>query len=474
MKLISIELDNNSSKSLYIQIYEHIREGILNGDIGSGEKLPSVRTMADMLDVSITTVRTAYDQLVVEGYLDNRPQSGFYVQGGAVAPGSGREENARTALGEHLREGGGHQYSDIETFDFVKWKKCMSAVLNETPELLLEVGDRQGEPELREEIARYLYGSRGVICTPDQIVISAGTQQLTVHLSRILKAMDITYVCTEDPGYVPVRNIFRDQGFGMSHIPVAEEGIEIERLPSNIRTAVYISPQNQFPTGTVMPVGRRHEILRWAEANDSIIIEDDYDSEFRYQSKPVPALQGMDNGRRVVYLGSFTSTLFPAVRISYMVLPPEMLRIFLRFRDEYDQTCSKTEQLTLARFMHEGYYQINLRRIRKLYSKKLREMISAISRYGAKDGMMNALSANSGMNVILRIRARDDMTDVLRDAAAAMGNRIYSLRELNEDGYIFLNLYYNQIPLGDIDDAVRRMSEEFRRLLDAPHKVQKA
>lgn len=480
-----MELDSNSSKSLYIQIYENLRGGISTGEIVAGEKLPSVRSMAEMLGVSITTVRAAYDQLTVEGYLICRPQSGFYVSEGAMPLSVNRDDGGRSSGSEADSEGkSGVTFCDPETFDFVKWKKCMASVLNESPERLLSIGDRQGEKELREEIASYLYSSRGVICSPEEIVISAGTQQLMDHLSRILKIMDIRHVCTEDPGYMPVRSIFREHGFGMSHIPVADDGIVIEKLPINIRTAVYISPQNQFPTGAVMPIGRRHEILNWARTNDSIIIEDDYDSELRYQGQPVPALQGLDNGCRVVYLGSFTSTLFPAVRISYMVLPRDMAEIYRGFKTGYDQTCSKTEQLTLALFMQRGSYQINLRKIRNLYSRKLRELMKAVRMYGS-DGFMTVREAASGMNIILSIdthpgsgtdrsgaepgpdTATDDITDKLIGAAERLGHRIYALPELGKDGVINLNFYYNQIPIDEMNDAVRELSDVFRRIIEA-------
>ena len=335
--MVSVEIDYNSGRSLYVQLYDYLKREITEGRIETGERLPSLRAMADEAGVSVTTVKMAYEQLMVEGYLISKPQSGYYAAQGAVIKDPQKRPKDHGV--EKKARSGGHDGSeqrqksstpafsyDPESFDFVKWKKCMAAVLNETPEQLLSEGDRQGEPVLREEIARYLYKSRGVICTGDQVVISAGTQQLMNHLARILKMMDIVHVSFEDPGYMPVRNIIRDWGFSMSCIPVEDDGIVIERLPVNIRTAVYICPQNQFPTGALMPISRRREILDWAEANDSIIIEDDYNSELRYTGMPIPALQGIDHGSRVVYLGSFTSTLFPAIRISYMVLPEGLVK----------------------------------------------------------------------------------------------------------------------------------------------------
>ena len=481
--MFSVEFDSTSSKSLYVQIYEYIRKGLTDGRIAAGDRLPSIRNMAKILGVSITTVRMAYDQLMVEGYLESKPQSGFYVRQGSAGDHSPnisfRSENPdQPVTVMQVSEQRGSMLYDPESFDFVKWKKCMASVLNDTPELLLLEGDRQGEPALRSEIAAYLYKSRGVICEPDQVVVSAGTQQLVNHIARILKAVGINYVCTEDPGYMPVRNTFRDWGFGLSSIPVRKDGIEIEKLPVNIRTAVYVSPQNQFPTGAVMPIGRRHQILNWAESNDSIIIEDDYDSELRYFGMPVPALQGLDGGRRVVYIGSFSSTLFPAVRISYMVLPRDMAVIYEEMKMNYDQTCSKTEQLTLALFMQRGYYSTNLKKIRNLYSHKLKETLDAISKYGGEDGFITAENSQSGINLILRVACpvlsetedeeevrglRAQIADALVSSAAELGIRVRNIDQLDQDGCIYLILYYNQIPLDKIEQTVRNMTENFRK-----------
>ena len=484
--MISVEIDHNSGKSLYVQLYEYLKSEITEGRIETGERLPSLRSMADAAGMSVTTVKMAYEQLMVEGYLVSKPQSGYYAAQGAVIKEmhkGPKDHGAEKHAGAYAQGRDAEKQKDDtlpvsydpESFDFVKWKKCMSAVLNETPELLLSEGDRQGEPALREEIARYLYKSRGVICTQEQVVISAGTQQLMNHLARILKMMDIVHVSVEDPGYMPVRSILRDWGFSMSCIPVEDDGIVIERLPVNIRTAAYICPQNQFPTGALMPISRRREILDWAEANDSIIIEDDYNSELRYTGMPVPALQGIDHGSRVVYLGSFTSTLFPAIRISYMVLPERMVKLYEKIRNNYDQTCSKTEQLTLAEFMKRGFFHTNLRRVRKLYSVKL-----AIREYGSEGSFLTAENTQSGINIIFRLNThtkvitkgqngddrileiRREMADRLVQTAAEAGIKVRDIDQLDHDGQMYMVFYYNQIPLGQIRTAVRAMIEGFK------------
>ena len=374
--------------------------------------------------------------------------------------------------------------TDAASFDFDMWGKCLNEVLKETPDLLLTEGDRQGEAALREEVAGYLFRSRGVVCTRDQVVISAGTQQLVNHLARILRLMDIEHVCTENPGYTPVRNIFRDWGFAISNIPVRENGIAIEKLPTNIRTAAYVCPQNQFPTGADMPIDHRYLLLDWAEANNSLVIEDDFNSALRSGDESIPALQGLDKGRRVVYIGTFTPTLFPAVRISYMVLPDPMVKLFDTIKMKYDQTCSKTEQLTLARFMKEGHFQRNLDQVSQLYARKRAEVLQAIEHFGSAPGgsgsFMRAEDTQAGANIILKIdthartitegssgsartdEIRQEMTDRMIRSAHSLGIRVRGIHQLSHDGQIYLIFNYHQIPLDDIRNAVKDLVREFK------------
>ena len=373
--------------------------------------------------------------------------------------------------------------TDPASFDFEKWETCMREVLDKTPTLLLTEGDRQGEPALRSEIAQYLYQSRGVVCSQEQVVISAGTQQLVNHLARILKLMGIEHVCTEDPGYTPVRDIFRDWGLAISNIPVKDDGVEIEKLPTNIRTVAYVCPQNQFPTGAFMPLERRQLLLQWAQSNDSLIIEDDFNRELSSSGMQVPALQGLDDGQRVIYLGTFSPTLFPAVRISYMVLPESMAKLFDTFKMKYDQTCSKTEQLTLARFMHEGFYQENLKRVKDLYAQKLQEALAAIKEFGEAGNFMTAENTQSGTNIILKIDthartisegatggARTDelyreMTERMIESAANLGIKVRGISQLNHDGQIYLIFNYDQIPMEEIRESVQDTIQSFKSVV---------
>ena len=479
MKPIYLNQDNNPERFLYLQLYDTIKERILRGEMTTGEKLPSLRSLAADLEISLTTAELAYNQLLVEGYISSKPKSGYFVaQIAPVASGAG----SRSGKTETPARGGGGGAKKVNTanaeaydirdftfevspyrtdpscFDFVKWKKCAAKVFNEYSDLLLYESDPQGEAALRFEISKYLYHSRGVTTSPDRIVIGAGTQQITSHLCRILRKMGIHLVALEAPGYLPVQSMFRDGGFTISHIPVAKDGIEIDKLPANISSAVYVSPSNQFPTGAVMPAGRRYELIDWAVKNQSIIIEDDYDSELRYFGKPVPALQGLDRQGCVVYLGTFSSTLFPAVKISYMVLPPDMADIFQQIKKEYTQTCSKAEQLTLAFFMEDGYYYTGIRKLRSLYAQKLTAVLQAFAAYGS--AIAAPIDSHSGINLTLKVRSKKK-ADRLCEEAKTIGLQMVPLSEITDQETSALIFYYSQLPLGEIDRLVKELMQRW-------------
>lgn len=454
MKPFALQLDKSSDIPLYIQLYQYLKNEITCGNLKSGEKLPSLRNLSKDLSISITTAEWAYNQLLVEGYIISKPQSGYYIAQVIYENAKDNEDEPLNCnLSAYTFQDSEYKY-DLSCFDFLKWKKCTSRVLTEYSHLLLFESDTQGEAALRFEISKYIYSSRGVRCTPDQIVVGAGTQQLTTHICRILKKINITHVSTEDPGYLPVQNIFRDHGFGVARIPVAQNGICIEKLPSNIPSAVYVNPSNQFPTGSVMPIGRRYELLKWAKGNNSYILEDDYDSELRYFGKPVPALQGLEKNSNVIYLGSFSSTLFPAIKISYMVLPEKLVDIFNEIKSDYTQTCSKMEQLTLALFMEDGLYYTNIKKLRNLYAQKLQATLTAITTYG--NNFIEPLNTNSGINLILKVKTKKEPSELCKLAKSIRLNVIpvESMNHLNE---VFVNFYYNQLPLSDIDVSIKEM-----------------
>lgn len=454
MKPILFQIDDNSKEPIYIQLYNYIKRAIATGDIGVGERLPSLRGLATDLGISLTTVSSAYNQLAVEGYIENRPQSGYYAAGTIDELWGTAQSSSQLEPEPRWEQKDSPFLYDLSCFDFVKWKKCASTVLTEYPHHLLFESDPQGEYILRQEIASYLAAKRGVSAKPEQIVISAGTQQTTSHLTRILSKLDISTVSVETPGYLPVQRIFADDGFLINHIPVDKDGIRIDALPTNISSAVYVSPSNQFPTGSVMPVGQRYKLIQWAERNNSFVIEDDYDSELRYFGKPIAALQGLDQWGRVIYLGSFSSTLFPAIKISYMVLPPQLDAIFQSIKKEYSQTCSKAEQLTLALFMQRGYYSLGIKKMRKLYSQKLQKALSTIASYS--EGMIIPLNTYSGINMIIRVKYKRPAKELCA-LAEEIGVQVMPVSSVTDQDTTSLTFYYNQIPLDRIEDKIKEL-----------------
>lgn len=460
MKALIPNINEQSKRPYYLQLYDYLKEAILLGEITAGEKLPSLRNLSKSLKLSMTTVELAYSQLTVEGYIYSKPQSGYYassVQTSAPARKSKKEDSSPLDLTLETQEP--EFYYDPDCFDFNKWKKCINKVLTEYAPLLFFESDPQGEKALRHEISKYLYQSRGVTCQPSQIVIGAGTQQITNQLANILKKLSIDHIAVEDPGFMPVNNIFRDRGFAITPVKVGSDGILIEKLPSNIRSAVYVSPSNQLPTGAVMPIGRRYELLDWACQNDSIIMEDDYDSELRYFGKPIPALQGLDTKERVVYLGSFSATLFPSIKISYMVLPPSMTRAFQAIRNDYRQTCSKMEQLTLALFMEKGFYQTNIKKLRNLYAQKLQTFLHCLT-----TDFTNPTNTSSGLTVLVHVKSAKSPETLCAEARKTGITAIPGIScQRNNPFSASLLLYYSQIPLQEIPHAAEKLLEVWRQ-----------
>ena len=455
-------LNEEATIPLYRQLFHYIRDAIVNRDIFPGDKLPSLRALSESLNISVTTVELAYDQLLLEGYINSRPRSGYYVSnisyGDAKVPLPDSSVNLSSDTGPArlcaIKDKGSRTYVDPACFDFTKWKNCFNKVINDHSSLLLCEGDIQGEPPLRDEISRYIYQSRGVRCSLEQVIIAAGTQQLINILCIILERMGIDHVSFENPGYVPVRSIFKDRGFKMTLVPIDRDGVRIEKLPANIPSAVYVSPSNQFPTGSVMPAGRRYALLDWAERNGSIIIEDDYNSELRYDSRPVPSLQGLDNREQVVYLGSFSSTLFPSIKISYMVLPEPLHQLFSESLKDYVQTCSKAEQLTLALYMSSGYYQTNLKKQRKLNAQKIQLATLALNAHRGES--IQILNNSSGLHMLIKFQNNGKTPEEICSRAASAGLTLAPVKGYeNENDFSVVMFYYTRISIDNIKQAVK-------------------
>lgn len=468
MKAIIPQLKKNINNPIYLQLYDYIREGIINNELMENEKLPSIRTLATELKISVTTVNLAYQQLLVEGYIYSKPQSGYFVSHIAPPPhiqglASGPQENMDLSqthddesFKQAIRKDESLFFYDSEAFDFVKWKKSLTKVLNDHSQLLLSEGNPQGEYSLRYEIYEYLYRIRGISSRSEDILIGAGTQQIIGQLSKLILIDNIKDLVIEKPGYSPAHSIFNDYGLNLHSAAVKEDGISLEKIPTDKRCAVYTSPSNQFPTGAVMPAGKRYELLELAGRNNSYIIEDDYDSELRYFGKPIPPLKSLDKNDSVIYLSSFSSTLFPAVKISYMVLPRQLSAIFEKMKGMYTQTCSKTEQLALAYYMESGNYHSHVRRLRRLYTQKLQATISAFKKYARKT--VSLIHSSSGINMLIEVKTKKSGQE-LCDMAKTLGISTEPLddEKARNQPYPRLVLHFHRIPLEKIEPAIEEM-----------------
>jgi len=460
-----IVMDSTKEEPLYIQVYQHYKAEIEQNRLQEGEKLPSIRDLANSISVSKTTVEKAYQQLVSEGYIENCDRSRYTVNRVESIP----FKLSHTMIDDHdtaepsSSEGDSiYDFSsgemDIEGYDFSLWKRYISRVfLNK--ERLIGYGHNKGEEELRKEIAKYIKKSRGVYARSEQIIIGPGVQSLLNTLCSILK-LEHSSIAFEDPGFKHGRRVFADNSFTILPIKMKQDGIDIEELMDSKTKLLYLSPSHQFPTGYIMPIGKRNGILNWAKKVNGIIIEDDYDSEFRYFGRPIPALKGLDSEGNVVYLSSFSKIIPPSIRMSYMVLPERLLEFYQRNLSLYNQGASTLEQLALAKFMEDGHLEKQIRRLRKLYSEKSLILFAAI-----KDIMGNHVEAKnteSGLHMILTVKSELTSKELVQ-RALAKGCQVAPIQdyywEITDEKHPQIILYFSRIPADKIREGIQLLKD---------------
>lgn len=373
MNELTINLRIKSDMPLYEQIYRHIKKEIQSSRIACGEKLPSTRALSKHLQVSRSTVELAYEQLLSEGYVESEPCKGFFVaqlEGvyqftpNCTIPKIERQEEKKKYRYDFSPRG-----IDLDSFPYHVWRKLSKEILVDDRTELFYLGNPQGEEGLRSVIREYLYQARGVNCQAEQIVVGAGNDYLLMLLGMILgKSRKVAF---ENPTYKQAYRLFQNLSCEVKPIDMDRYGMEVSKLRASNADTAYVMPSHQYPLGIVMPIKRRMELLKWAsEAEERYIIEDDYDSEFRYKGRPIPALQGYDRNDKVIYLGTFSKSLAPAIRISYMVLPKPLLRIYNEKCRFLSSTVSKVDQCIIERFIEEGYYERHLNKMRALYKNR--------------------------------------------------------------------------------------------------------
>lgn len=409
----------DGSAPLYEQLYRYIAAQIRSGALKTGEKLPSKRALSQRLHLSLTTVERAYGLLTDEGYLESRARSGCRVAPVLTAlPADAPKPPPAPPSPPPLNECFSTSAVDTSVFPYATWARLTKEAVYGNPDLL-QRGDGQGDWALRGTLCGFLHQYRGVNCAPDQIVLGAGVEGLMWVLLQLLP--DAVFAL-EDPGYVSLRRLLDNLGRAYVPIPVDDQGMSAAALRVSEANVAYVTPSHQFPLGVTTPVGRRSELLRWAyEKPGRYLIEDDYDSEFRYSSRPIPAMQGLDEGGRVIYVGTFSRTVAPSIRVAYMILPHDLLGVYRARFGHAAATVSRFEQEALGRFLETGAYSRHLRRVGNLYRRRREALVTALSPWGQVGG------GEAGLHLLFTLPGREERD--LVDRAARAGYRVRGLGE---------------------------------------------
>jgi GntR family transcriptional regulator/MocR family aminotransferase len=418
---LALHLRRSSDASLYRQLYDELRDAILTRRLANGARLPSTRDMASELGVSRNTVMGAFEQLLAEGYLEGKVGSGTYVahtlpdellsvrqtvlkDRGAEGPGAGLSRRGAVMAGTQIIPP--RRHSDPRPFrpsppssDLFPWKLWGNLLAKRWKSAgagLLSYGESLGYQPLREAIAAYVKSARAVRCDPRQVVVVAGSQQGLDFTARLLLDPG-DRVFMEDPGYLGARGAFVGAGASVIPVPIDAEGMNFAAAPGKARL-VYVTPSHQFPMGVTMSLARRLALLEWAGRNGAWIIEDDYNSEYRYSGRPAASLQGLDVANRVIYIGTFSKVLFPSLRIGYLVLPPDLVDAFAAARALSDLHSPTLEQAVVTDFINEGHFARHLRRMRTVYEERQSVLVESVKR--ELDGFLDVEKADAGMHIL--------------------------------------------------------------------------
>ena len=428
---LTFTVNASAQAPLYQQVYDSLCAQIRDGRLKTGARMPGKRTLAAQLAVSVNTIDTAYQMLVAEGYLESRARSGFFVQDvpevfavPAAPPAEKKPAPHPTAWSFDCSTGN----IDTSLFPFHTWGRIQRELLYDNPELLLH-GHRQGDANLRDAILDYLRAYRGVVCTSDQLIVGAGVEYLLGLASQLLSG---SIAAVEEPGYDRSRTILENNGIPCRTAVLDASGLCVDALEASGANLCYVTPSHHFPTAVTMPVGRRAQLLKWAQEPGRYILEDDYDAEFRFDMRPVPSLQGMagPNGR-VIYLCTFSKSLAPGIRIACMVLPPDLMARYQQVFGTYSNTVSRVEQQTLCRFLTAGHFTRHLSRMRLVYHRKMQQLCEALeAAFGPERLILQG--RHTGLHLMLTLVGGPGEERMIETARAA-GIRLSGLSEYYRD-----------------------------------------
>lgn len=443
---LTLALDHQSDVPLHRQVYAELRKAILTGRLLPCQRVPSTRALARSLNISRTTVTQSYEQLLSEGYLETRHGSGTFVCSQLpdellhvpeieTSPQSKDAPILLSRYAQYLVETPFALQPEpaldicfrygrpaLQQFPIALWRKLLAQRCQSDPGWLDYATDPQGYFPLRVAIAKYLSRARAVQCEPEQIVMTNGTQQALDLILRVLIEPGET-IAIEDPGYLSARKVFLSHRATLLPIPVDESGLIVEKLVASVTDAVrlvYVTPSHQFPTGATLSLTRRLELLSWAQQMGALILEDDYDSEYRYGDRPIPALQGLDRSGSVLYIGTFSKVLFPSLRMGYIVLPPSLVPLIAHAKWLSDRQLPTLEQQVLTDFIEEGHLESHIRKMRAHYDRRRQVLVEALQQhFGEK---VRLLGEKAGIHVMVRFfLALSDGEIVQRAAALGVG-----------------------------------------------------
>lgn len=456
------QVDRTHHHTLTQQVYERLRQYILNGDLKMDEKLPSTRELATSLGVSRNIILEVYDQLVSEGYLIVRPRSGTFV-----APGSLFQKNI---IGGHLNTGetiSNHHQNLIDFkaatpamdhFPRKVWGRLAKDVCFDSPDSIFGYHTSDGLLPLREEISRYIHRTRGVISQPHQVMITSGATQALSLITELLIEKNKS-VAVEDPVTDEMRTIFSYAGAELCPIPVDDKGINPDFLSQDNPPAfIFVLPSHQFPMGVTLTIQRRIQLIEYARQHNCYIVEDDYDSEFTYEGSPVHSVQGLDP-ERVIYVGTFSKILSPGLRIGYVVLPTELIEPFKKVKWYTDRHHSSLEQLILTRFMKEGHFDRHIRKMKRIYKQRREALVSSLKKHFPECVIVGHAA---GMHLVVEL-PKVHIDPSLIHWIKKQGVLIYSV-----DHYSLVkNTHRNQMVLGYGSQSVDKIEEGVSRLKSA-------
>ena len=464
--MLTYSFEDRGDISLYEYLYKQIKQDIISYKLTADEKLPSKRAFAEHLNVSTITVENAYSQLMAEGYIYSKAKSGYYV-----SHITSSENKERKVFPEKKEDYGKSEYiADFvsnstlkDSFPFAQWTKVMRQTMSDNPQKLMVSSPSQGIYELRKEIAEYLYQFRGMDVSPDRIVVGAGTEYLYSLIIQLLGRNKIYAV--EDPGYSKITRVYSMNNVKCVHIPLDKNGVDINVLEKSGAQVLHISPTHHFPTGIVTPVSRRYELLSWASKSEGrYIIEDDYDSEFRFQGKPIPSLQSIDVSRKTIYINTFSKSLTSTIRISYMVLPEELMLRYNRQLSFYSCTVSNFEQYTLAAFLEKGYFEKHINRMRNYYRARRDRIMCEIKKH-PDYSKVHITEENAGLHFLLKVDTAltdDELIQRARNKGLNISclSQYFYHKEKSTDHTIIIN--YSAVKDENIEQAVELLFDSIR------------